>query len=80
MAKDKIQRLTSTQGIEWQFNPDFGGVFESMIKSAKRVIYAILKEADVNDEELQTVFRGVESLLSSRPLTTLVEMSMTGLR
>ena len=74
MDQEKIQRLTSNQGIEWQFNPPeaphFGGVFESMIKSAKRAIYAILKEADVNDEELQTVFTGVESLLNSRPLTT----------
>ena len=41
-----------------------------MIKSAKRAIYAILNEADVNDEELQTVFTGAESLLNSRPLTT----------
>ena len=41
-----------------------------MIKSAKRAIYAVLSEADVNDEELQTVFTGVESLLNSRPLTS----------
>ena len=57
-----------------QFNPPeephFGGVFERMIKSAKRAIYAILNEADVNDEELQTVFTGAESLLNSRPSTT----------
>ena len=74
MDQDKIQRLTSNQGIEWQFNPPeaphFGGVFERMIKSAKRAIYAILNEADVNDKELQTVFTGAESLLNSRPLTT----------
>ena len=45
MDQVKIQRLTSNQGIEWQFNPSeapsFGGVFERMIKSAKRAIYAI---------------------------------------
>ena len=73
MDQDKIQRLTSKQGIEWLFNPPealhFGGVFERMIKSAKREIYAILKEADVNDE-LQTVFTGAQSLLISGPLIT----------
>ena len=66
--------LTSNQGIEWHFNPPaaphFNGVFERMIKLAKRAIYAILKEADVNDEELQTVFTGADSLLNFRPLTT----------
>ena len=68
----KIQRLTSNKGIDWQFNPPeaprFGGVFERMIKASKRAIYAVLKEAEV-DEELQTVFTGAESLLNSRPLT-----------
>ena len=47
-----------------------GSVFERMIKAAKRAIYAVFKEADVDDEELQTVFTGTESLLNSRPLTT----------
>ena len=42
-----------------------------MIKSAKHAIAAVLPNADVNDEELQTAFQGVESLLNSRPLTTI---------
>ena len=50
--------------------PHFGGVFAVTIKAAKRVISAILNDADVTDEELQTCFIGVESLLNSRPLTT----------
>ena len=84
MDQEKLQRLTSNKGIDWQFNPPeaphFGGVFERMIKAAKRAIYAVLKEADVDDEELQTVFTGTESLLNSRPLTIQsVEMSKTGL-
>ena len=66
--------MTSNKGIDWQFNPPeaprFGGVFERMIKAAKRAIYAVLKETDVDDEELRTVFRGTESLLNSKPLTT----------
>ena len=44
-------------------------MFESLIKAAERAIYGVLSQADVNDEELQTVFTGVESLLNSRPLT-----------
>ena len=42
-----------------------------MIKSSKRAIYAVLKDADINDGELQTTFIGVESLMNSRLLTTL---------
>ena len=40
-----------------------------MIKAAKRTVYAVLKEAGVDGEDLQTVFTGTESLLNSRPLT-----------
>ena len=39
--QDKIQRMTSTKGVSWKWNPPaaphFGGVFESLIKSAERV-------------------------------------------
>ena len=74
---DRIQRMTSNHGVDWHFNPPlaphFGGVFESMIKSAKRAISCVLKEADINDEELQTTFVGVESLMNSRPLTAVSE-------
>lgn len=72
--KDKIQRSSANKGVGWHWNPPaaphFGGVFESMIKAAKRAISAILKDADITDEELQTCFIGVESLLNSRPPTT----------
>lgn len=72
--KDKIQRSSANKGVDWPWNPQaephFGGVFESIIKAAKRAISAILKDTDVTDEELQTCFIGVESLLNSRPLTT----------
>ena len=40
-----------------------------MIKAAKRAIFAILSNADVNDEELMTAFIGAESLINSRPST-----------
>ena len=40
-----------------------------MIKSASKAIKAVARNADVNDEDLMTIFMGAESLLNSRPLT-----------
>ena len=72
---NQVQHMTSNEGVHWYWNPPsaphFGGVFEAMIKSSKRAIYAILKDADITDEELQTMFIGVESLMNSRLLTAL---------
>ena len=71
--KEKVNLQTSNKGLQWQWNPPvsphFGGVFERMIQSAKRAIQGVLANADVSDEEFQTVMVGVESLINSRPLT-----------
>ena len=40
-----------------------------MVKGAKKATYAVVGEREVNDEELITVFAGVESLRYSCPLT-----------
>ena len=70
----QIERISSNNAIIWNYNPPsaphVGGQFEGMIKSTKRAIAAGLIDADANDEELQTVFVGVNSLRNSRPLTT----------
>ena len=49
--------------------PHFGGVHESMIKSAKRAIKAILSKAEVTDEILMTAIIEAEDLINPRPLT-----------
>ena len=71
--RKKVVSSTSSKGIKWNFNPPaaphFGGVFEIMIKAAKRSVYAILSNADVNDEELLSAFIGAEALINSRPIT-----------
>jgi hypothetical protein len=74
LDKERIINATSTnQAIQWDFNPPsaphFGGVFESMVKSAKKALRAILGEADINDEELHTAMCAAEGLLNSRPIT-----------
>ena len=74
LDEDKIAHETSRQQHnEWKFNPPqsphFGGVFEAMIKSAKKAIRSILSDCDVTDEELHTAMCGDEHLMNSRPLT-----------
>ena len=69
----KIQESVANKGVKWHFNPPlaphFGGAHESMVKSAKKAIKAILGQADINDEELMTAIIGAEGLINSRPLT-----------
>ena len=70
---ERIKESVANKGIVWHFNPPlaphFGGVHESMVKSAKRAINAILGNADITDEELMTTIIGAEGLINSRPLT-----------
>jgi hypothetical protein len=62
LDKDKIQRATSHRNIKWVFNPPgaphFGGVFEVMVKAAKKALYAVLGNSDITDEELITACAG----------------------
>lgn len=62
---DHVKRMTANHGVTWHWNPmlapHYWGVFDSMMKCVVRVIYAVLRGEDVNDEDLQKVFR-VENL------------------
>ena len=73
LDQDEIKDKAATDGIRWKFNPPagshHGGVFEALIKSAKRALGAILGDAGVNDEELLTAIAETEGLMNSRPLT-----------
>ena len=73
LDKNKIIASTANSGVKWLFNPPraphCGGVFETMIKSERKAIYAILGSADLTDEEVLSAFTGAESLMNSRPIT-----------
>ena len=73
MDFDCIEEVTARRQVRWRFQPPlaphFSGVHESLVKSAKSAIYQVLNNAEVTDEELQSVFVGVEGLLNSRPIT-----------
>lgn len=69
LDKDKISESCHKNRVKWFFKPPlaphFRGIHESMIKSAKRAIYAVLKSADVTDEELLTAITGAEGHINS---------------
>ena len=69
----KVLESVANKCVKWHFNPPFaphfGGVHESMIKSAQRAIKGIPWNADINDEELMTSIIGAEGLINSPPLT-----------
>ena len=71
--RQKLESKTAELGVTWRFNPPgaphFGGAHEVLVKAAKKATYPVVRDRDVTDEELITVFAGVESLLNSRPLT-----------
>lgn len=59
--------------VEWQFNleraPWWGGIFERMIKSAKRCLRKSIGRNCLSHDELLTLIVEVEAVLNSRPLT-----------
>ena len=73
LLRGKVQENTASYGDKWHFNPPlsphFSGVHEMMIQAANKAIYAILKSADITDEELLSAEVGAEGLISSRRFT-----------
>ena len=74
LEADGIETKAARIQIEWRFNTPLashhGGVWESLIKQARRILYGLVKESSrtLTEEELQTLFCEVESILNSRPL------------
>ncbi|XP_065665416.1 uncharacterized protein LOC136086850 [Hydra vulgaris] len=70
---DETQQFTSSRGILWHFNvaaaPWWGGFFERMVRSVKRVLRKILKTARLSYEEVLTILAEIEVVTNNRPLT-----------
>lgn len=62
------------KSIDWHFNPPysshFGGIWERQIRTVRKVLNGIMKEQTLNDDGLNTLMCEVESIINSRPLTT----------
>ena len=71
--KEGIEEHLIQRGIRWKFNspaaPHFGGVWERLLRSCKKAMYAVLGNRSVTDEVLSTTMCIVEQTLNGRPLT-----------
>ena len=69
LDETKINVSVANKGVKWHFNPPlaphFGGAHESMIKTAKRAINAILGQADITDDDGNHRCRGFDQLPAS---------------
>ena len=71
--KEQIEEHLIQKGIRWKFNspaaPHFGGVWEILISSFKKAMYAVLGNRSVTEDVLSTTMYLVEQTLNARPLT-----------
>ena len=70
---DETQQFASSRGILWHLNvaaaPWWGGFFERMVRSVKRILRKILKTARLSYEEVLTILAEIEVVTNNRPLT-----------
>ena len=68
-----IARQTLARGIEWRFNPPgashFGGAWERMIRSVRKILNGLLTSQTFTEETLRTLLCEVECIINNRPLT-----------
>ena len=71
--KSKIESDLAQKKIVWKFNPPgaphFGGIWERLVQSCKKVMIAILDNRSLTDEVLSTTMCLLEQILNARPLT-----------
>jgi len=70
--RDELVEFAAKESFNWSFippeSPNFGGIWESGIKSAKKHLKSVTHGAVLTFEEYLTLFVRVEGVLNARPL------------
>lgn len=70
---NQINSFLLQKGIRWTFNPPagshFGGIWERIIRSVRKILSSILGGQSLDEEGLYTLFCEVESILNNRPIS-----------
>lgn len=70
-----VKRFLTTEKITWHFippnAPNFEGLWEAAIKSAKTHLRKVVDHNHLNYEEMYTLLAQIETILNSRPITPL---------
>jgi len=73
VKSSKVEKFSVNRRIEWSFNPPqashFGGVYERMIRTIRRVLEAVLRTQCLTHPSLCTLMCEVELAVNSRPLS-----------
>ena len=71
--QNDVESRLARRGICWRFNPPEashqGGVWERLVRSIKRVLYALAGNSSMTDEAFNTYLIEVEQIINGRPLT-----------
>ncbi len=71
--QNQINSFLLQKGIKWTFNPPtgshFGGIWERLIRSVRKILSSILREQSLDEEGLYTLFCEFESILNNRPIS-----------
>lgn len=73
----KLSTELVRRDIVWEFNPPsaphFGGVWERMIRTVKKILHVTSCEQTLTEESLHTLFCEAEAIVNSRPITRVSE-------
>ncbi|GFU38169.1 integrase catalytic domain-containing protein [Trichonephila clavipes] len=74
-----IESEAVNRRITWKFNPPsacwWGGFWERLIQSIKKILRRVLKNASLTYEEILSLLSECEAIVNSRPLTYVSEDS-----